>query len=1349
MVWRVDHTPIALGSVAFAHTPPAAQAPPAYALPRNRPLAPLTHPVLLRLVLRVLPSRFSAPRLRAALLAPLVLLALSLSCSLAPTMRAAAADFDPERGLPLLQRFLPEAYQGHYQINDLTVAPDGRLYGTTQHAVVRYDGTRWERLEFPGLWAWRLVATADGRVYVSGDDDLGYFADDATGRAVYHSLVSKIPAAALPLGNVRGAKAAGNAVAFAAEKGWLVWQDGAFNFTPSPTAGRTLVHSANNTLYASIAGSGLLRWDGRAWQPFAATTSLAHATVSGLATLPGNRLLALAAPADLVALSADGTTAEKWSGPGATALLALRPLGLLTLPDGRVAAFTRSSGLALVTSDGAALTRYDKTHGIPSNTTYGLAVDHEGGLWVGGTNGVARLDLVTPATIFDERNAPGPGSMRSFTRQDGTFYAGVVEGVHRLVPADPITGAPAHFERIPGTTTTVNDLAPHPAGLLVATTNTLHLYRPETGFRTLLQRNDDFSVVWTTPTDPARIYLGADKALTIARLDATGFKIDHEATTFGSSELITPVGADTIWVGTRARGFFRVRAAAGPDGWRTPTTEHFGEKEGLPPTRGYTAAFIAPWGPAFYTAEGTWQFDDASRRFSPEPAFQFSDGPHYAYPNTLDDAGRLWASGGRLDNRDGRPLGWYEIAPGSPRRAATWHPAPAALQSLAGAVGFLNFYHDPVGDIIWGKSPQAVIRFEASRLATLPNAPWQPRLHAISAAGHPQPLASAVAPRYPASPERTTFSFSPGRFGAGTVTYRTRLLGSDDRWSPPATYPEISFTNLEGGPFTLEVIATDAAGRDSSPLRFAFSVAPPWQRTPLAYVLYALALVAAIFAYIRWRLSRGERERARLESLVTTRTAQLATARDQAEAASRAKSAFLASMSHELRTPLNGVLGYAQLLRADKRLAPDQQERLRVVHQSGEHLLHMINDVLDLAKIEAGKLTLRPAPFALGDLLRDITAAHAPAAATKGLVFTLDAAPALPAWVEADAQKLRQVLDNLVGNAIKFTATGSVTLRVTPASPSENSVSQLSALNSQPIAFAIIDTGPGISAADQARLFQAFEQADHHHTTSTTGTGLGLAISRALVERFGGALTLDSTPGRGSTFTFSIVLPVAEAGVTASTSGHRIVGYAGRPLRALLIDDHLVNRRLLAELLTPIGFDCADYAAPAEALTRLTNGAEPWPDLAILDLRMPDMDGLELTRRLRLLPRGAELKILLTSASVIAFDPAEAIRAGCDDFLSKPFRTADLLEKLGRLLGLTWRESDSAAPFPAKPSTVTPLPALTRSALREILATGDLAAFTAELERFRATSPESIAALDELAAAATSFQLAHLRQLLE
>ncbi len=1267
----------------------------------------------------------------------------ALVLGLAGPADAAERAFDAERGLPLLQRFLPDTYQGHYQVNDLTIAPDGRLYGTSQRAVLRYDGARWERLDYPSLWAWRLAAAPDGRIYVSGDEEIGYFAEGADGHTAYVSLVAAVPAEATPLGNVRGAKVAGESVAFAAEKGWLVWQGGRFTFTPAPAAGRTQVHSAGGTLYASGTNAGLHRWDGQIWRPFATAAAAARSTITGLATLPNGRLLALAAPGGLLVLGADGATAEKWTGPATEAFAAARPLGLMALPDGRIAAFTRQSGLLIASPDGATLQRYDKSHGLPSDTTYGLALDRDGGLWTGGTNGLARLDLVTPATVFDERNGPGPGGMRSFARQDGSFYAGVVNAVHRLVPAEPATGKPARFEAVPGTTAIVNDLASHPRGLLVAMTGGLFAYRPDTGFKSVLSRAEDISVVWTTPADPERVYLGADKSVIAGRLGPDGFVIDHESAAAGFAELITPVGADTIWVGTRGRGFFRLRAAPGADGWKQPQLDAFGAAEGLPPTRNYTAAFLVPWGVGLHSADGIWRLDETKRRFEPEPAFNLPDGARHAFPSTLDARGRLWASGGRVADRSGRPLGWYTFAPGSPRGPAAWHPAPPALQALAGAYGFLNFHADPAapgGEVVWAKSPSAVVRIEADRLAALRHAPWQPHLHAVRADGRAWPRRSAGPGgiRFPAAAERTVFQFGPGRMDGGTVTYRTRLLGHTATWSAPSAHPEISYTNLEGGPFILEVIATDAAGGDSEVLRYTFAVAAPWHRTGAAFVGYGAALLAAMAGFVRWRLGRAERERRRLESVVAERTRDLAAARDQAESASRAKSAFLAAMSHELRTPLNGVIGYAQLLQRDARLAADQRERVRIVHQSGEHLLRMINDVLDLAKIEAGKIELRPAPFALAELIADVAAAHAPAAAAKRLAFLKELAPDLPAWVEGDAQKLRQVLDNLLGNAVKFTARGGVTLRAAAAPAAAGRVA---------LRISVSDTGPGIAPDDQARLFQPFEQA-RATRPAAPGTGLGLAISRALVERMGGTLTFESKPGAGSVFAFGLELP-AGTSPAARAPAPAVIGYAGPRRRLLVVDDHAVNRSLLTDLLAPLGFPCGEAASGEAALARLARGEEPWPDLAIVDLRMDGMDGLELTRRLRALPRGADLRVLLTSASVLSFDPAEARAAGCDDFLPKPFRTEDLVAKLGALLDLRWLAPVPATTPPDSPTEVPPMPAAARAELRDVLAEGDLDAFRAAVARIRAAHPAAAVHWDALDAAAAGFQLSRLRHLLD
>jgi signal transduction histidine kinase/CheY-like chemotaxis protein len=561
------------------------------------------------------------------------------------------------------------------------------------------------------------------------------------------------------------------------------------------------------------------------------------------------------------------------------------------------------------------------------------------------------------------------------------------------------------------------------------------------------------------------------------------------------------------------------------------------------------------------------------------------------------------------------------------------------------------------------------------------------------------------------------------------MRFQTRLVGYDKDWSPWSPRTEATFTHVWGGPFTFEARAQDPDGNVSAPVSFTFAVTPPWHLRKVAFAFYALGALGAVLGFVRWRLSHAERERRRLEAIVAERTRDLGAARDQAEAASRAKSAFLAAMSHELRTPLNGVIGYAQLLQNDSRLASDQRERLRIVHQSGEHLLRMINDVLDLAKIEAGKLELRPSPFALGELIGDVATAHAPAAAAKRLSFQVELAADLPAWVEGDAQKLRQILDNLLGNAVKFTTRGGVTLRVKPAAAV--------------ISFAIADTGPGIASADRERLFQPFEQA-RAARPAAPGTGLGLAISRALVERMGGTLALESEPEAGSTFSFALALPAitTPAVVTARSA---VTGYDGPRRRILIVDDHAVNRRLLAELLTPLGFACGEFSSGESAFAGIAAGTEPWPDLAIVDLRMAGLDGLEVTRRLRALPGGSKLRVLLTSASVISFKSAEARAAGCDDFLPKPFHTAELVAKLGALLALPWREAPPAA---TGSGPAVPIPDEARLVLREVLAQGDLEAFRAALARIRGEEPAAAARWDALDEAAAGFQLSNLRALL-
>jgi PAS domain S-box-containing protein len=379
--------------------------------------------------------------------------------------------------------------------------------------------------------------------------------------------------------------------------------------------------------------------------------------------------------------------------------------------------------------------------------------------------------------------------------------------------------------------------------------------------------------------------------------------------------------------------------------------------------------------------------------------------------------------------------------------------------------------------------------------------------------------------------------------------------------------------------------------------------------------------------------------------------AELRLAKDAAEAASRAKSSFLANMSHELRTPLNAILGYAQVLGRDADLGARPQRAVAVIERSGEHLLSLINEILDLAKIESGTIEMHRAPFDFPGLLAGVTDLMRARAEDKGLVFTCESPAVLPAAVLADEKRLRQILTNLLDNAIKYTASGGVTLTV--------------ARREGRYRFVVEDTGVGISADQLPRIFETFHQV-RSEQEFIEGTGLGLAISKTLVALMGGTLEVSSTPGEGSRFWFDLDLPEA-ATAADSRPLRRVAGVRGGRRRLLVVDDNADNRQLLRDLLVPVGFEVEEAADAESGLARV---AAARPDAILLDLRMPGMSGLEATRRLRDLDTGRRLVVIAVSASVFGHHREECIAAGADDFLPKPFRLEQLLDLLCQHLGL-------------------------------------------------------------------------------
>ncbi|QPF75208.1 response regulator [Roseateles sp. DAIF2] len=505
---------------------------------------------------------------------------------------------------------------------------------------------------------------------------------------------------------------------------------------------------------------------------------------------------------------------------------------------------------------------------------------------------------------------------------------------------------------------------------------------------------------------------------------------------------------------------------------------------------------------------------------------------------------------------------------------------------------------------------------------------------------------------------------------------------------------------------------------------------------------YAKALVALLLlsGVIGWWLvlthksrqvaqeeSRRQSEALHAEIESHRRTdARLQQAKVQAEAANEAKTRYITSISHELRTPLNAILGYAQILDEDERMPAHRRQAVTVIRRGGEHLLSLIEGSLDLARIEAGRFKLEPAPWAFGEAVEDLVRLLSLQARAKSLEFVYQAPAGLPDWVRADGKRVQQILINILGNAIKFTAEGSVSLRLSHAGEMAR--------------FEIADTGPGMTAAELARVFEPFERGD---AVAGGGTGLGLTIAKMLTELMGGELKAHSVPGQGSRFSLKLFLPRLAGGALAQQRRRAArIGFEGPARRLMVVDNEEADRQLLVSMLEPLGFELRLADSGAEALALLRD----WPaEALLLDLAMPGLDGWQTLAAIRAQGlSGAPAAIVSANAFDRGLENGLGIRP--EDFILKPVRVDELLDWLGRHLGLQWRLREPAPPSPAAAGGALPSRA-SLLCVQALLRQGHVQGAREQLERMASEEPQGAGLILELRELAREFQLQAMSRL--